>query len=812
MINNPTEILPASGCVIWLDGSNSTNFKQLSTGLTDVNNNDPVGYWRNLGSLSSTQNPVVSGHFTNIGGNNSTRPTYISSLSCLRFDGSNDYLTLSATRVHTSETAFIVFTQNVAVNNARVLTTIAAGGTDDQATAGSWVPCMRSIGANTMYFSVINGTGRPSGGFNLRQQGVFDIYSVWVSSVSGVSFLNGASSAFYPATLNYTSVLTRMGAPATTGAVLGNHFNGDICEVIVYNRALTDFERADVEYYLTRKWSVLNSIPRQVYAIRNGNWDNTDTWSVSGYGTTFGFPFSADNVYTNNFTVTANQNILVNSLRTTALAPNINTGGTFVVDQPFNINSLVGLFAGTTTCLSSVHTTGTVFLTSTTIVGGSLTNACGVINERVGSLNVIGNITGGTNATAYGIVNNSTGTVNVLSGAVLASTAGAGVVNNSTGTFIFNSPTSIVGGSGTLSYGALNNSTGSMLLSANVIGGSVAGAYGIVNNSTGNLSLSGNVTGGTTVTTAYGAFNNTTGNLTIQGNVLAAASPACWNNAAGNLTVVGNVSGAATTGVVNNSLGNVYVTAPNIIQGGTAASANGINNASAGNCYVTGNVLGGTNATARGIINTSIGAVILSGNVTANTGPGLTQSSTGTVIMDGDITASFAQNGFVSASTAARNEITGALYNSLSGMQAVFATRYLLKPKLFNSFTRMAGSSATNTPVFFYSPEAYSISFVPNASSVRIGTLYGAVSSLSGVAVNIPAQLEGTMFVPSISTVSLGTLVDNLTGVALLNPATLESVWSTTNINQTRPNTIGSRLKDIASIPDIGEQLGSINI
>tara|TARA_Y100000361_G_scaffold67823_1_gene59754 strand:- start:355 stop:2640 length:2286 start_codon:yes stop_codon:yes gene_type:complete len=46
----------------------------------------------------------------------------------------------------------------------------------------------------------------------------------------------------------------------------GDAFNGQICEVIVYNKVLTDTERMAVEFYLARKWDVANyALGRESY-------------------------------------------------------------------------------------------------------------------------------------------------------------------------------------------------------------------------------------------------------------------------------------------------------------------------------------------------------------------------------------------------------------------------------------------------------------------------------------------------------------------------------------------------------------------
>ena len=249
------------------------------------------------------------------------------------------------------------------------------------------------------------------------------------------------------------------------------------------------------------------------------------------------------------------------------------------------------------------------------------------------------------------------------------------------------------------------------------------------------------------------------------------------------------------------------------VTGGSSAAAYGISNVGTGGVSVTGTVNGGSNATAYGIYNASVGYVAVSGNVAGSSvAPAIFQNSTGTLFVSGTITASSGAAGITSSNTAARNEFTGSLVNDLSGRQAAYVARYLLRPQMFNSYTRMAGPSATNTPVFYYAPESYSTSYVPHTSSVAVGTTYAAVSTLSDVTVNIPVQLSGTMVVPSVSSVALGTLVGSASGVAVINSASIQKVWET-NINTlTAANSLGSRLKNAATVQEVGQQIQNINL
>jgi hypothetical protein len=152
--------------------------------------------------------------------------------------------------------------------------------------------------------------------------------------------------------------------------------------------------------------------------------------------------------------------------------------------------------------------------------------------------------------------------------------------------------------------------------------------------------------------------------------------------------------------------------------------------------------------------------------------------------------------------------------NALSGIFAYGAQfEYGTTPTAYLSSTdSVIYKNASVQPVTFYAPEAYSTSFVPHVSSVALGTAYAAVSSLSGVAVSIPVQLSGTMVVPSEASVSHGTLVGQTTGTAIHTSEQLQQVWNT-NINTlTAANSLGARLKNTATVQEVGQQIQNFNL
>ena len=277
---------------------------------------------------------------------------------------------------------------------------------------------------------------------------------------------------------------------------------------------------------------------------------------------------------------------------------------------------------------------------------------------------------------------------------------------------------------------------------------------------------------------------------------------------------VGVLAGTTACLTVNTSGYDVARVFGNVL-GGSAAAAYGASNAGIGGLSITGNVSGGSNATAYGAYNASVGSITITGNLTGGSGnsaaPAVFQNSTGTVLVTGTIVASVSAHGVVSSNTAARNEFTGTLVNSISGRQAVYCAKYLVHPKMFDSATVQA-VDRSGTYVTYYAPEAYSTSYVPHVSSVALGTAYAAVSSLSGVAVNIPVQLSGTMVVPSEASVSFGTLVGQTTGTAVNTSQLLQQVWNT-NINTlTAANSLGARLKSTATVQEVGQQIQNLNL
>ncbi len=201
------------------------------------------------------------------------------------------------------------------------------------------------------------------------------------------------------------------------------------------------------------------------WAVATGNWSDTATWNG---GT---LPASGDDVYSNNFIVTIDQSITVNTLRHAA-GTGITAGGYFSITGagPYTIiitSPILGTHyaSSATTGLFSIAGSATITITCPSILPGALgsTNRAIVINSGFsGNLTVTATITGNA---AHCIQHNG------ISGTL--------TVNGT------------VTGAGTTGYGILSSNSGPTVINGDCYGGGVAGAYAYVGNASGGLTHNG---------------------------------------------------------------------------------------------------------------------------------------------------------------------------------------------------------------------------------------------------------------------------------------------------------------------------------
>jgi len=259
------------------------------------------------------------------------------------------------------------------------------------------------------------------------------------------------------------------------------------------------------------------------YAVATGNWSNTATWDG---GT---LPTAADDVFSNNFTVTIDGTFTVLSIRNTSNAsPVIAAGGQFRYANGGNL-----------TCTAS-----------TGIIVGSTTPT---LEMTLASPNIgtfTGNILTVTNTIGFNAIrHSSTGTLNCNGNYSLDGTTNRSVI--------------------------LVTLTGTLNIVGNITSTNNAGnnINTLVMNTGGTINITGNCTGSTNVATSSSPVFASSGNINITGNTTGVTSPAVALFGAVNYTQIGNVNGSTAQAAIFNITTAATISVTGIITAGTGAPA-----------------------------------------------------------------------------------------------------------------------------------------------------------------------------------------------------------------------------------------------
>jgi hypothetical protein len=234
----------------------------FSADALSLTNNAAVATWNSTApspSLSLTQSTTTPT-------TNPPRPLFITNAlngkPVVRFDGSNDYLTggniLNIGNV--GQTIFVVAKNNNAGNANRTLFAKSASGTSVSPNANRYA--LRTTTNSTMQFSFVD---KNSNTFTSVSSPSLPDYSIYTTSVdtrngSIAFFANSApvQTNFIAPNQNisstYSFLVGAFNDANGTGAAGSTYFNGDIAEIIVYGRAVTQAERQEVENYMRQKY------------------------------------------------------------------------------------------------------------------------------------------------------------------------------------------------------------------------------------------------------------------------------------------------------------------------------------------------------------------------------------------------------------------------------------------------------------------------------------------------------------------------------------------------------------------------------
>jgi hypothetical protein len=240
-------------------------------------------------------------------------------------------------------------------------------------------------------------------------------------------------------------------------------------------------------------------------------------------------------------------------------------------------------------------------------------------------------------------------------------------------------------------------------------------------------------------------------------------------------------------------------------------------NAGAPTINITGNVSGGSSSSptaghGNGIYSSVSSTINITGNITTNAAPSVFIVG-GILNVIGNVTGGNSFPAILNATTAATIDLLG-ITTSGSGQVAVnaiglvkvrgnvvntdtFAAIYAPRVVIDNNVTSWQFKDSTNTIIRTLYTAGVALGN-PATNNVRFGTTYGASS-----------ELTGTLRVPTAANVLSGVLVDNTTGTLLMTPA---DFWNYLIASGFTADSIGDRLQNVATVATTGGQIASYNI
>ena len=571
------------------------------------------------------------------------------------------------------------------------------------------------------------------------------------------------------------------------------------------------------------------------YAVATGNFSSGATWDNGAV------PTSADDLYANNFTVTIDGTYTVKTIRNTAspvLVPNIATpamtsnvtpSGTAFASSvnagnsawlAFNQDGLSTTFwqSGTANtgilgyqfpsgkvikryCVKAITTTTPSIPTAWTFQGSNDGSTYTTLETvTAAGIPLGGNYTSGilANTTSYTYYRLNITAVTTLgtqptvadfemtesTGTVFGGVASGQFIYANGGNLTCTSSQAILVGSALPPLEMTLASPNTATFNGNVTGMNNNLTAAIRNSGTGTLNLNGNynIDGGGAGSRSIISFTGG-GIVNIVGDLTSTMSSGGFGTYA--LSVTG-------TGAVVNMTGNV--TGP-AFAGGISGST--LLSTTASTINITGNVLG-SSAQAIGLTGATILNII--GNVTASaTQPSIfNQTNAATISVTGIITAGTGAPAIYSSFTLTSGyasgtyvKVSGNVINSTNNM-AIVAPRVTIDT---NTSSWLFQISTGGNRTLYAAGVALGN---PATNNVRLGTVYGASS-----------ELTGTLIVPSPSNVLQGVGTDATVGTLLMTPA---DFWNYLIASGFTANSIGDRLQNASTVATTGGQIASYNV
>jgi hypothetical protein len=231
-----------SGLQLWLDASDAQTLYDATSGGSLVAADGGVARWEDKSGNARHATQSTSA-------NRPARKTAVQGgKDVLRFDGTNDFFSLPSLTTTSSYDSFFVFRRT-----SQGIHSIALG--QGGAASGNYSAWWFSD--NVLYESSTNNSlDFTTHGSASTLTGSFLIVTTRTATTSIATRRNGSALATVSSGTGVTNAAG--GSWSAVGRGDGNNVthNGDICEIIIYNSALSATDREAVEDYLIDKWGI----------------------------------------------------------------------------------------------------------------------------------------------------------------------------------------------------------------------------------------------------------------------------------------------------------------------------------------------------------------------------------------------------------------------------------------------------------------------------------------------------------------------------------------------------------------------------
>tara|TARA_R110000868_G_scaffold48107_2_gene156775 strand:+ start:2148 stop:4220 length:2073 start_codon:yes stop_codon:yes gene_type:complete len=255
----PTDLSVKNGLLVWLDAADDTTFS-YSSGTVVSQWRDKSGNNFHANQSTTAQQPSRNTI------NNSRKSVFFNAASRL------DYMTISSgISLPTDTSIFIVYKPSAQIYEYAVLIDNYHGQ------GGNYGFVIQRVSTNAQFYYANAGDGA---GFIdtaaspwTYTNNVIQLLSLNKASSTGTPYISGTaqtSRSVRAATAQYTTGL----GIGSLGAANGRFYNGDMCEILIFNRSLSSTEMKQVHTYLGQKWGISNT-DRSIVDLSNNNYNGS---------------------------------------------------------------------------------------------------------------------------------------------------------------------------------------------------------------------------------------------------------------------------------------------------------------------------------------------------------------------------------------------------------------------------------------------------------------------------------------------------------------------------------------------------------